>query len=498
MLRQRLKQMFLAPGSDRAPSVPIKHPAGYALLTGVALLVSLVLTWLVGAETPTVSDWLAFAFFTVAAAVSVVISAQVGNITLSPATVFCCAAALALPVPLGLLVVPLAGVVDGIRRRIGYRRASANIGIHALSAALAIAVLKALLGLDIGSGAYVLAGGTWLVTNIVVLTAITSLHRGVPLRQARPDQESVMSEVLMALLGTLAAALYGFSPTMMLLGIAPALILRRTLRLPLIRAEAERQTRELEHERLRVAELEELHRLRDAFVATVTHDLRSPLTSIVGYGELLEEGEFGPVTVDQRRAFKIIGRNSDHLLALVDDLLLASRPDDALLDLFLETVDLRELLLEAVETARPQASGAGVSIACSLPVSLQIAGDRRRLVQVVTNLLSNAVKYTLTGGTVTIAGHVADGRVVVTFADTGIGISKADCDNLFTRFFRCSEALDRQIPGTGLGLVVTKKIVDAHDAVIAVHSTPGVGTTFTLEFTAAEAHAPARTPEMAA
>ncbi len=191
---------------------------------------------------------------------------------------------------------------------------SANIAIHALSAALAIVVLKELLGVDLGSGAYVLAGATWLVTNVVLISAFTSLHRGVPLRQARPDQESVMSEVLMALLGTLAAALYGFSPTMVLLGIAPAIILRRTLRLPLMRAEAERQARELEHERRRVAELEELHRLRDAFVATVTHDLRSPLTSIVGYGELLEEGEFGPVTADQRRAFKVIGRNSDSSL----------------------------------------------------------------------------------------------------------------------------------------------------------------------------------------
>jgi len=314
MLRLRLSELFPSPGPCRALAVPIKHPARYALLTGIALLASLALSWLVGAETPTASDWLTFVLFTAAAAVSVMISAQIGSISLSPATVFCCAAALALPVPLGLLVVLLPGFVDGIRRRTGYRRVSANIAIHALSAALAIVVLKELLGVDLGSGAYVLAGATWLVTNVVLITAFTSLHRGAPLRQARPDQESVMSEVLMALLGTLAAALYGLSPTMVLLGIAPALILRRTLRLPLLRAEAEQQARELEHERRRVAELEELHRLRDAFVATVTHDLRSPLTSIVGYGELLEEGEFGPVTADQRRAFKVIGRNSDSSL----------------------------------------------------------------------------------------------------------------------------------------------------------------------------------------
>jgi signal transduction histidine kinase len=308
----------------------------------------------------------------------------------------------------------------------------------------------------------------------------------------------VMGEVLMTLIGVLSAALYQMSPTMMILGVAPALILRRTLRLPMLRAESEQRGRALEHERERVAELEELERLRDVFIATVTHDLRSPLTSIVGYAEMLREGEFGVIVDDQRRALKVIERNSGHLLTLVEDLLLVSRPDGETLVFSPEPVDLRELALEAAEAARPLAAEGKVAISCVLPVRLPMLGDERRLVQVVTNLLSNAIKYTLPGGSVTFIGSVEGGRIRLAVTDTGIGLSAADRAKLFTRFFRSSTALDLRIPGTGLGLVVIKTIVDAHRGTVDVISEEGIGTTFSLGFAAAEAPMPVVSSEVAA
>jgi signal transduction histidine kinase/DNA-binding response OmpR family regulator len=226
-------------------------------------------------------------------------------------------------------------------------------------------------------------------------------------------------------------------------------------------------------------DLRELDRLKGEFVATVSHELRTPLTSISGYAELLLMGSSDPA---QRRMVEVIDRNSRRLLTLVEDLLTLSRVDSdgghAGLD---GEVDLAELVGTVNATLRPVIESSGVQVSIQIPAGLPIIlGDRSQLERMLLNLLSNAVKFSDQGGTVTVQAEVLGEELQFSVEDTGMGIAEHEQPQLFTRFFRSSEATRRAIQGTGLGLAVVREIVDRHQGTIGVRSALGEGTTMTI------------------
>jgi signal transduction histidine kinase len=218
---------------------------------------------------------------------------------------------------------------------------------------------------------------------------------------------------------------------------------------------------------------QELMRLRDEFVASVSHELRTPLTSIIGYLDLLKEDESANLTAEQHMFLNVVHRSSHRLRELVGDLLLVAEAEGGVLALDLHDVDLGALAADCVEAARPSADANEIQLSLHREESLQIQGDPVRLAQMMDNLVSNAIKFTPTGGRVVVSTSFEDGHALVEVTDTGFGISPTDQTRLFDRFFRARPAIEKAVRGTGLGLTITKAIVDAHNGTITVQSTVG-------------------------
>jgi two-component system, sensor histidine kinase and response regulator len=224
--------------------------------------------------------------------------------------------------------------------------------------------------------------------------------------------------------------------------------------------------------------LRELDRLKDEFIGLVSHELRTPLTSIIGYVELLKDARARDL--DTGEFADVIQRNAERLLRLVGDLLFLSKMQSGAMTTNVRSVDLGDIAAGAVAEIRPEAKRKHIGLSLSAAAVPRFAADPDRLSQLLGNLLSNAVKFTPDGGRVAVTlGQEAD-QVVLTVADTGIGIPVADRQRVFERFFRTAAATQRAIPGTGLGLTITKAIVDAHHGTITVGSNSGGGTTFTI------------------
>jgi signal transduction histidine kinase len=230
-----------------------------------------------------------------------------------------------------------------------------------------------------------------------------------------------------------------------------------------------------------VTQQRELDRLKDEFVATVSHELRTPLTSMMGFLEMIREGEAGELNEEQQRFLAIVYRSSERLQRLVGDLLFVARLDANGLQLQFGEAQLDEIVRDAVESSGALARAREVSLVAEVEPVPTVSGDKERLSQLVGNLISNALKFTPAGGSVVARAFVADGRAVVEIADTGIGIPPAEQGRLFQRFFRSSTATEQAIPGTGLGLVISRAIAEAHGGTIDVTSRPGEGSTFRVE-----------------
>jgi signal transduction histidine kinase len=217
-------------------------------------------------------------------------------------------------------------------------------------------------------------------------------------------------------------------------------------------------------------------KVKDEFVASVSHELRTPLTSIVGYVNILQERPDLPA--DVLAQLDVVARNTDRLNRLVADLLHTAQVDDGPMHVVRSETDLGAIVRDSVQAARPAAERAGVDIDVEAPASLIVMADPQRMAQVVDNLVSNAIKYTVAGGRVRVSVALEGNRVELSVADTGIGISAADRDRLFTRFFRTRQAEERSIQGVGLGLSITKTIVESHGGRIEVQSELGQGSEF--------------------
>jgi signal transduction histidine kinase len=243
----------------------------------------------------------------------------------------------------------------------------------------------------------------------------------------------------------------------------------------LARAEAETAQRLLteQNERLREAD-----RLKDEFVALISHDLRTPLTSIIGYVELALDED---VPAEVRSHLQVVSRNGERLLALVNDLLFVARLQTGGLALEPNDVELAAVVQETVEALEPRAAAKGISLTCALDSVPTTRADRRRLLQLLDNLVANAVKFTPAGGSVHVSLGCENGAALLEIEDTGIGIAPEDQRRLFERFFRAESAVERQLPGTGLGLYISRVIAEAHRGSLSVRSELGRGSTFRLE-----------------
>src|SRR5438093_9617536 len=242
------------------------------------------------------------------------------------------------------------------------------------------------------------------------------------------------------------------------------------------RAEAESAHRQLSEQN---EQLREADRLKDEFVALISHDLRTPLTSIMGYLELtLDDGNLTDV---QRRYLDVVDRNAERLLRLVNDLLFVARLEAGQLDLHPSELDLAPIVRQSVTEAEPRAAAKGIALTCDAVEVPAVLADKGRIFQLLDNLVSNAIKFTPQGGDVHVSVARVNGGVQLEVADTGIGIDSAEQRQLFERFFRASTASQRQIPGTGLGLYIARAIVDAHGGSISVDSEPGRGTSFRID-----------------
>jgi signal transduction histidine kinase len=220
---------------------------------------------------------------------------------------------------------------------------------------------------------------------------------------------------------------------------------------------------ELEH----VQKLRELERARDQFVSTVSHELRSPLTAIRGWLDVLLE-DSDQLDEGHREVIVRLSRNADRLTRVVVDLLDFTRVGAGDLHMRFEPVDLSALVRYAVDETQAGGRCGNLTMGASIAEGVVVEGDAERLGQVIDNLCGNAVKYTPDGGTVSVSLEASDGFAVLRVVDSGIGIPTAEREHLFQPFFRASTATEADLPGTGLGLALSKAIVERHRGTIAV------------------------------
>jgi len=228
-----------------------------------------------------------------------------------------------------------------------------------------------------------------------------------------------------------------------------------------------------------LTELRRLEGVRRDFVANVSHELKTPVTAIVGLVEtLLEDREMPPET--QRRFLETAGEQARRLSALVNDLLALSRLEGETEAADRQPVELERVAREAIAAQRPYAEAAGLELASELQPGLVISGDAEGLRQAIENLLSNAIRYTDAPGKVRVRLSGQDGSAVLEVEDTGIGIEARHVPRIFERFYRVDAARSRDTGGTGLGLAIVKHVARVHDGDVSVTSTPGRGSIFRL------------------
>jgi signal transduction histidine kinase len=230
-----------------------------------------------------------------------------------------------------------------------------------------------------------------------------------------------------------------------------------------------------------ITEEAELDRMKSEFISMAAHELRTPMTSITSYVDLLMLGMLGPVTQRQTEFLQVVKTNARRLMMLVSDLLDLERMESEGLALDLRPTALSDVVAEVTLTMHRQIEAKGQVLTVDVPADMPKAMvDRDRMIQVITNLLSNAHKYSPRGAQIAISGQHENGHLVIQVRDAGIGISETDQERLFTRFFRTDDAVLTQESGTGLGLAICHEIMKRHHGEIQVESEAGKGSTFRL------------------
>lgn len=226
-----------------------------------------------------------------------------------------------------------------------------------------------------------------------------------------------------------------------------------------------------------LADLRKLDQLKGTFVNAISHDLRIPLTGITGYAEFLEDEVGGPLSEQQREFARQIQQTAARMTRLLNDLLDFARYEAGQIKVAPRPIDLTPILRGAIATFRPVAEKKGLRLTLELVDTLPtVLADPDRTLQVVSNLLSNAIKFTPEGGEIRLKAYTEPGVVTTEVSDTGMGIPSDALPHLFERFFQTEAGL--KAGGTGLGLPISKELVEAHGGTMTVDSEIGVGTTF--------------------
>ncbi len=226
-------------------------------------------------------------------------------------------------------------------------------------------------------------------------------------------------------------------------------------------------------------------RAKSAFLASMSHELRTPLNAIIGFSEVLKSQLFGPIENKRYRAYhEDIYNSGNHLLSLINDVLDITKADAGQLVLHEERVNIPAVIAECLHMVEPQARKGSVALRVAKIELYELRADARRIRQILLNLLSNAVKFTPDGGTVTVSSGLSDGGLAICVADTGIGMKAEDIPRALERFGQIDNALSRKYEGTGLGLPLSKQLIELHDGKLLIESALGVGTVASAIFPA--------------
>lgn len=235
-----------------------------------------------------------------------------------------------------------------------------------------------------------------------------------------------------------------------------------------------KRTEELENA---VQELQTLNHLKTQFLANTSHELRTPLHSIIGFSEMLYDGLYGEMNKIQKDYVAIILDSAKQLLQIIGDILDISSIESQKTTLDKQKIDLKDIINSMVTIIRPIAEERGLELIIKIPEDIpSVLADPIRIKQVLSNLLSNAVKFTPEGGTITVEAFRNADEVGVSVADTGIGIKEEHQQNIFNEFYQCEDPYKRLFEGVGLGLPLSKKLIELHNGRIQLESTYGVGT----------------------
>ena len=236
-------------------------------------------------------------------------------------------------------------------------------------------------------------------------------------------------------------------------------------------------------------ELETVSRHKSEFLANMSHELRTPLNAIIGFSEVLHEQMFGELNERQLGYVADVLEAGQHLLSLINDILDLAKVEAGRLELDLSDVSLPDTLQSGLTMHADRANRGGIALGLVVdPEQIVIRADERKLRQVVFNLLSNAIRFTPSGGRIDIAARMTDGMVEVEIADTGAGIAPEDQELVFEEFRQARGEPGRPQEGTGLGLPLSRKLIELHGGRLWVESTPGAGSMFhfTLPLTRSE------------
>jgi len=229
-------------------------------------------------------------------------------------------------------------------------------------------------------------------------------------------------------------------------------------------------------------EVERANRLKDEFLASMSHELRTPLHTIIGFSELLTEQLEGPLNEKQQRFLGHVLQDARHLLELINEILDISKIESGRLELKRESVDLGHCVEEVLTGIRQQAASKHITLANMSYSQHTLYADRVRLKEILYNLLSNAVKFSLEGGRVWVEAVREGDFLHVSVCDTGIGIAEDELASIFDKFYQVKDVKSGGHEGTGLGLPITKHLVELHGGTISVKSRPGQGSRFELIF----------------
>ena len=222
------------------------------------------------------------------------------------------------------------------------------------------------------------------------------------------------------------------------------------------------------------------NRTKSTFLSSMSHELRTPLNSIIGFTGIMLNELAGPLNFEQKKQLKMVRGSSEHLLSLINDVLDISKIDAGEIDLYIEAIDMVDLILQVKELLGPMAEKKGLSLSSDISSNVvEVKSDKLRVRQILVNLVNNAIKFTEEGSVLIRCKRSGD-RLQTEIIDTGIGIDQENIGRLFKPFEQLESGIDRRYEGTGLGLAISKRILENLGGGIEVKSQLGKGSCFSF------------------